>query len=379
MDLRLGGMRIQADKADVFEDEQPDGTVEAAARGRGQRRLHPRRGAPVRGPDGDGRDRPRLLRERGGLRRARRLRRGPAGRARRRRHLPRRGGQVHLLRPAQPALEVHRVARATIEVDDKIMATNARLQGEGGARVLPAVPLLPDPEGRPLHRLPLPPLRPLVLPRLQGGHRVLLGHGPQPRPDLLRRLLLDDRPRLRPRAALRAAIPVAGHVPHLPLPGPGEGPRHGPRRPGRSSAAGPSAADYDIDWNALQMLPGQGPGHRERPQVQRPPLPAALPGQLQPRLEPHRALVGRAREGPQARRAERVRGHHEHLLRHRLPARQRAAARRLPAALPAPGRVGQDRLRARGDRRPHPLRQPGSRSTPGRATTSAPPSRGPSP
>ena len=52
----------------------------------------------------------------------------------------------------------------------------------------------------------------------------------------------------------------------------------------------PAASDYDLDWNALQMLPGKVRATPERAPVQRPALPAALPGQLQPRHHPHRAL-----------------------------------------------------------------------------------------
>ena len=77
-------------------------------------------------------------------------------------------------------------------------------------------------------------------------------------------------------------------------------------------------------------------------------LQAALPGQLQPGHEPHRALVGGAREGPAAGGPERLHGHHQHLLRHGLRAGQRAAARPLPAPLPAPGRLGRGRVRAPG-------------------------------
>ena len=41
--------------------------------------------------------------------------------------------------------------------------------------------------------------------------------GRSARPDLLRRLLLEDRLRLRPRAALRRGVALARHLPHLPL------------------------------------------------------------------------------------------------------------------------------------------------------------------
>ena len=55
---------------------------------------------------------------------------------------------------------------------------------------------------------------------------------------------------------------------------------------------GAEELDYDLDWNALQILPGKVRASRQRAPVQRPPVPAALPGQLQPGLEPHPALVG---------------------------------------------------------------------------------------
>ena len=155
--------------------------------------------------------------------------------------------------------------------------------------------------------------------------------GRSARPDLLRGLLLEDRLRLRARAALRAASPSRGTFRTYLFRVQGTDlvvdPDTGEIGPGQ-----PATTDYDIDWNALQMLPGKVRAIGERPQVQRPPLPAALPGRLQHGLQPHRALVGVAREGPQARRPQRLRGHHQHLLRDRLHARQRAAARGLACA-----------------------------------------------
>ena len=55
VDLNLAGMRIQADRADIFEEPRARRQGRPPHRGRGQRRLHPRRGAHVGGPPRDGR------------------------------------------------------------------------------------------------------------------------------------------------------------------------------------------------------------------------------------------------------------------------------------------------------------------------------------
>ena len=348
---------------------------EAPARGRGQRRLHPWRGAPLRGPRRDGRVGSGLLRERGGVRRAGRLHRGPPRRAGGRRHLPRGGGQVHLLLAAQRALVVLRLERPR-RGGRQGGGEELGPQGEGDPGLLRALHLLPHPQGRPLHGLSPPPRRLLVLPRRQRRHRVLLGDGAQPRPDLLRGHLLEGRLRLRPRAALRRGLAVAGHVPHVPLPVPGDA--HDPRPRHRRGRAGRHAGQHGLRRRLERPAHAArlGARHRERPQVQQPHLQPALPGELQPGHEPDRALVGGPREGPAPGRPERFHGHDQHLFRHGLRADQRAAARPLPAPLPAPGRVGRGRVRAPGRRGPAPVGRRPTRSTTGRASTSPPPSRG---
>jgi LPS-assembly protein len=55
--------------------------------------------------------------------------------------------------------------------------------------------------------------------------------------------------------------------------------------------------DWDVDWNALQMIPG------------------ALPGELQPDHQPHPALVGGPGQGPAPGHREPPRGPNHHLLR----------------------------------------------------------------
>ena len=218
------------------------------------------------------------------------------------------------------------------------------LQGEGGAGLLRALHLLPHPQGRPLHGLPLPPLRLLVLPRLQRGHRLLLGDGPQRRPDLLRRQLLEGRLRLRPRAALRARTRPRG----------ARSARTSSvraRRPTpRPASPQDRPTDYDIDWNALQMLPGKVRATVNVRKYSDLLFHQRFQDDFNRATNRTERWSGALEKDLRLAVPERLRGHHQHLLRHRLHARQRAAARRLPAPLPAPGRLGRGRVRAR--RRP---------------------------
>ncbi len=121
--------------------------------------------------------------------------------------------------------------------------------------------------------------------------------------------------------------------------------------------------------------PGQRAGDPRRPQVLGPPLLAALQRQLQHGVVADGALLGRGREGPQARRPLRLLRPDGDLLRHRLHAHPRAAARPQPAPLPAARRLGQGRLRPRRRLSTACSTAPGTHSTRGRGGTSRPPSR----
>ena len=104
----FGDTRIQADQLDIYQMDEAGRHHRPAGGGRGQRRVHARRGAAVRREARHGpRHRPGHLRERARLRLAGRARGGEEDRARRRQHLPDRGRQVHLLHAAEPALELH--------------------------------------------------------------------------------------------------------------------------------------------------------------------------------------------------------------------------------------------------------------------------------
>ena len=249
---RLADMRILADKADVYEMPQPDGSVKRRAGGRGQRRLHPRRGAARGRPRRDGRHRPRLLRERGRLRRARRLHRGAPRRANRRRHLQGRGRLASPPARSRTRAGSSAPAGARIEVNDKIIAQHRGPADQGRARVLPALVLLPDQQRRPLR--PASCSRTSATRRTVGytaGTGFFWAMGRSARPDLLRRLLVEDGLRPRPRAALRrwprpragASAPTCSHLKRL------------ARRGGR--AAGRARPSTTSTGTPLQMLPGK--------------------------------------------------------------------------------------------------------------------------
>src|SRR5439155_3016361 len=132
---------------------------------------------------------------------------------------------------------------------------------------------VPDPAGPALDGLPHPPRRVLLDPRVQYGRWLLLGHGPQLRPDLLRRLLLAVRPRVRPRAALPAEIALPRHLPQL---------LHPPDR--RRLGARPQ---LERGADAARARPGHG----LRPGFEHLQLQPAVPGQPGPRPHPQSALV----------------------------------------------------------------------------------------
>ena len=170
------GMRIQADKADIYEVRQPDGKQghRVVAEGnvvfmRGEERS---RGRHAR----DGRHRARASSTNAvGYVEPGRLRRGPDDRARRRRR-PTRSKAASFTACSQPNPRWgFQASSAEIEVDDKVKATNALFKLKGIPIFYLPVPDLPDQPRRALHRLPVPALRPLVVPRLQHRRRASSG------------------------------------------------------------------------------------------------------------------------------------------------------------------------------------------------------------
>jgi hypothetical protein len=230
---------------------------------------------------------------------------------------------------------------ARLEVEDKIVAQQRGVPGQAGAGLLHALLHVPHPERPALHRLPDAPRRLLLVPRLQRGRRVLLGHGPQLRPDLLRRQLLRLRLRPGPRVPLRAGRAVQGIFRTYALPSPGR--RTVGLRPRLERAA--DAA-------------GEVPGYAAGAPVQRPRLPAADTGQPQPGVHPHAAdLVQPDAQLPQGELPGPGRLHGDLL-------RRRAGRERAPAHRAAQPDRSQDRpqrggLPVGGPRRAAGLRQPG--------------------
>ena len=319
MDVRLGDMRIQGERADVYEETRPDGKLGARHRGRGERRVHPRRGAPGRGAARDRRHRARLLRERHRLRAARSLRGGPADRAGRRQDLPRGGGRFTSCAQPNPRWEF-KACSAEIEVDDKVVAKNAVFK-------IKSVPVFylpylyyPIREDQRSTGFLFPHFGHSSYQGLRDGHRLLLGHGPELRPDLLRRPLLEDRLGLRPRVPLRGRAALARDLPHLRL------------RRGRSR----QPLDYDLDWNALQMLPGK---FRATVNV-RQYSDLLFQQQYQDNFNLATTRTQRwsgSSRGPAARHLHRLRGHHQTYF-GTTTRGSTAAARRQPAPLPAEDR-----------------------------------------
>ena len=176
-----------------------------------------------------------------------RVRGGAEDRARGRRHLPHRGREVHVLRAAQPALELLAPPRRTLEVDDKIVGHNVVFRVKAGARVLHR-----RTSSTRSSRTSAPPAScsrtsaTRRLPRLQ--HRATGFFWAMGR-SFDQTFYVDNYSKFgygfghEFRYAL--AAPSRGQLPHL-----------------RSSAARTGGAwEHDLDWNAQQMLPGKRAGH----------------------------------------------------------------------------------------------------------------------
>ena len=215
VDLNLAGMRIQADKADIYEVTHPDGKQghRLVAEGnvvfiRGEERLA---GEKLEMDDtGHG-----FLTNASGF-----VEPGVFVEGRRVERVDDRTYKVeggHFTSCSQPNPRWgFQSSSAEIDVDDKVKATNAIFRLKGIPIFYLPYMIYPIRHDRPLDRVPVPALR-LLLVRAAttSGDGLLLGDGPQRRPDLLRRLLVEDRLRLRPRAALRGAVALARELPHL--------------------------------------------------------------------------------------------------------------------------------------------------------------------
>ena len=135
---------------------------------------------------------------------------------------------------------------------------------------------------------------------------------------------------------------------------------------------GASELDYDLDWNAIQMLPGKVKVALNVRQYSDLQFQQQYQDDFNAATTPDPALVGLDREGPEARRAERQCRHGEHLFRHRLHARRTAVC---PASA-----CGASRARSAGarwwsgSRRPPSVCSTGTRrrSTTGRVSTWVP-------
>ena len=237
----MGAMRIQADKADVYEDPQPDGSVKRrlVAEGnvvfiRGEERLSGDRVEMDESGRGFFENAVGFV-EPGVYIEGRRVERVDDDTYRVE------GGKFTSC--SQPnARWSFTASSARVEVDDKVVAKNSVFKVKG-------IPVFYAPyiyypirkDGRSTGFL-FPHFGYSSYRGFNVGHRVLLGDGAEPRPDLLRGHLLEARLRLRARAPLRArtrrrAAPSArtcsstGHA-HDPRP------RH---REGRRQARPPSS------------------------------------------------------------------------------------------------------------------------------------------
>ncbi len=185
MDLRLADMRILADKADVYEEPQPDGTTKRHLVAVGNVVL-------IRGAERLAGDRVEVddtghgffynavgYVEPGVFFEAERVERVDA------RTYKVEGGRFTACSQPNPRWKFS-ASRATIEVDDKVIATNTVFRIKGvPAFYLPYL-LLPDPRAtaaRPASCSRTSATRPTAGSR---RHGLLLGDGPQRRPDLLR-------------------------------------------------------------------------------------------------------------------------------------------------------------------------------------------------
>ena len=303
---------------------------------------------------------PGLLRERHRLRRARASSsRAERDRARRRQDLPR-GGR-HASPPAASPTRAGASAAlgARIEVDDKVVAKNVGLQGEGRSRLLPALHRTTRSARTSARRAfssRTSATRRTAASTSAPGFFWAMGRSVDQTfyADYYSKIGYGFGHELRyAAAAARRAAPSA------PTSSARGGRRHARLRPRLERA--PDAAR-------------QGPGHRQRPPVQQPPLPAAATRttSTSPRPAPERS-VGVAREGPAARTSlslaadttstyfgtdyTRVNG--------RLP----GAA---PAPLPAPDRVGQASCSASRPRPTGSSTATRTRSTTGRGIDIAP-------
>ena len=233
-------MRIQADQLDIYEIDEARRHQGEGGRGRGnvvflegEERL-----AGDRLDDGP-RHRPRRLRERPGYVEPGRLRGGRDDRARRRRSLPGRGRQVHRRAPSPTRAGASAPARPPSRWTTRSSAKNVVFK----VKAVPAFyfPTSSTPSTTTsAHRVPPSPLRATPRSGLQHRHGLLLGHGPQRRPDLLRGPLLEGRLRPRPRAPLGRGAPRAG-----------------PSGPTSSAPRTATTGTTTSTGTPLQMLPGK--------------------------------------------------------------------------------------------------------------------------
>ena len=323
VDLNLAGMRIQADKADIFEVTHPDGKQGHARRRRGQRRVHPRRRAS---------------------RRARRSRWTDTGH----------GFLTNAVGYIEPGVFVE--GRRVERVDDKTYRV------EGGRFTSCS---------QPNPRWGFQPTRPRSRSTTRSRPRTSV-FKVKGDPDLLHALPgLPDQPR---RALDGFLFPHFGYsstrgfnigtgffwamgrsadqtfyADYYSKLGYGFGhelryvlqsPSRGTFRTYVFDVKGAEELDYDLDWNALQILPGKVKAALNVRQYSN--LLFQQRYQDDFNLATSRTQRWRLdREGPEAGGALRLRRHDEHLLRHRLHQRQRPPARPRAAALPAPDRLGQ--------------------------------------
>ena len=125
-------------------------------------------------------------------------------RAHGRRHLPDRGRPLHVLHAAQPAVELQRVVGDAEGGRPHPRRTNVVFQVKDVPAFYIPYFIYPIEEDQRSTGILFPHFGQSDTARLQHRHRLLLGHGPQLRPDLLRRPLLEVRLRLRPRVPLHA-------------------------------------------------------------------------------------------------------------------------------------------------------------------------------
>ena len=250
-------MRIQADKADVYEDVQPDGSVKRrlVAEGnvvfiRGEERLSGDRVEMDESGRGFFENAVGFV-EPGVFVEGRRVERVDDDTYRVE------GGKFTSCAQPNPRWSFS-ASSARVEVDDKIMAKNAVFKVKGDPGLLRALHLLPDPQGRPLHGLSLPPRRLLVATAAStsapgsSGRWAAASTRPSTRTTTRRSATASATscatPRSSPsRGTFRTYLFQFQGTPTVLDPDTGEVVEEGT----------PANTDYDIDWNALQMLPGE--------------------------------------------------------------------------------------------------------------------------